>query len=77
MTEITTQDDSPLLEEGKEGEFGDSCTEFEEVPNLNRKNYINLLSFFLNVTLTYVLGVSGVNGIPTNTEISAKYQVCV
>lgn len=44
---------------------------------LNAKNYVNLVSFILNVGITYAIGVAGVGGLPNNSELSAKYQTLV
>lgn len=52
--------------------MGDSSGE----NSLNLKNYINIISFVLNAVLTGVF-VSGPAGLPTNVELSLKYQVCI
>ena len=46
-------------------------------PPLNRKNWLNLVAYILNVTLVYGIGNAGWLGTPTNGELSDKYQTLV
>lgn len=46
-------------------------------PPLNRKNYINLIAYILNIVLVYGVGNAGWLGTPTNGDLSAKYQTLV
>lgn len=39
--------------------------------------WINLFAYTLNVLVTYGIGVAGLFGMPTNAELSAKYQTIV
>ena len=43
---------------------------------LNAINYLNVLSFILNIVITYGVGTAGWGGAQSNGEISDKYQVC-
>ena len=40
-------------------------------------NYFNILAYFVNVVITYGIGVAGILDLPTNDELSAKYQTLV
>ena len=40
-------------------------------------NYVNILAFAINVVVTYGIGVGGILDLPTNDELSAKYQTLV
>lgn len=40
-------------------------------------NILNLLAYIVNVVVTYGIGVAGFFGLPTNGELSAKYQTLV
>lgn len=46
-------------------------------PPLNRKNYINLIAYILNIVLVYGVGNAGWLGTPNNGDLSAKYQTLV
>lgn len=39
--------------------------------------WVNLSAFALNVAVTYGIGVAGLFGLPTNSELSEKYQTVV
>jgi len=52
------------------------ATEALSVP-LNRKNYLNLVFYILNIYFTYGLGSYGWFGAQTNGELSAIYQTLV
>ena len=45
--------------------------------NLQAVHYANVLAYLANVIVTYVIGISGLFGLPTNGELSAKYQTLV
>lgn len=49
----------------------------EEKPRLNVKNYLNIAAYALNILVTYGVGVLGFLGLPTNEELSAKYQTII
>ena len=40
-------------------------------------NLVNMLAYVLNVVVTYGIGVGGIFDLPTNDELSAKYQTLV
>ena len=40
-------------------------------------HYANVLAYIANVSVTYIIGISGLFGLPTNGELSAKYQTLV
>ena len=44
---------------------------------LNHLNWLNIISFVLNVIVTYGVGTMGWFGAKTNSELSDKYQVGV
>ena len=44
---------------------------------LNCLNYTNIVAYVLNVVVTYGIGVGGILDLPTNDELSAKYQTLV
>jgi benzodiazapine receptor len=44
---------------------------------LNKKNYLNLAFYVLNIVVTYGVGNLGWLGTPTNGELSDKYQTLV
>ena len=44
---------------------------------LQAVHYANLLAYIANITVTYIIGISGLFGLPTNGELSAKYQTLV
>lgn len=47
----------------------------DDTPNeLRALKWINLIAYALNVTITYGIGVLGLFGLPTNGDLSAKYQ---
>lgn len=49
----------------------------ENSSKVGRLKWINLFAFVLNVAVTYGIGVSGIFGLPTNAELSEKYQTVV
>ena len=44
---------------------------------LTNRNYLNIMAYVLNVVVTYGIGVGGIFDLPTNDELSAKYQTLV
>jgi len=44
---------------------------------LTTLNYINVAAYLANVAVTYGIGVAGLFGLPSNTELSEKYQSLV
>lgn len=44
---------------------------------LTKLNYANLAAYGLNVLVTYGIGVAGLFGFPSNSELSEKYQTLV
>jgi len=44
-------------------------------PSLNEINYVNLCTFLINFTVTYLVGVKGVGTFLSNRELAEKYQV--
>lgn len=54
-----------------------SSNDTKTKPPLNRKNYINLIAYILNIVLVYGVGNAGWLGTPTNGDLSAKYQTLV
>lgn len=44
---------------------------------LNAINYLNVLSFILNIVITYGVGTAGWGGAQSNGEISDKYQTII
>ena len=44
---------------------------------LTAVNYSNIVAYLLNVVVTYGIGVGGILDLPTNDELSAKYQTLV
>ena len=44
---------------------------------LRAVHYANVLAYLANVTVTYIIGISGLFGLPTNGELSVKYQTLV
>jgi hypothetical protein len=45
--------------------------------NLNALNYLNLLFYIANVVIVYLVGASGMLGLPSNSDQSLKYQTLV
>mmetsp|Transcript_21047 Transcript_21047/g.34817 ORF Transcript_21047/g.34817 Transcript_21047/m.34817 type:complete len:334 (+) Transcript_21047:115-1116(+) len=45
--------------------------------NLTLLNYLNVVCFIANLVVTYGVGVLGIGGLATNTELSEKYQTLV
>jgi benzodiazapine receptor len=45
--------------------------------SINKFNWINLLAYALNVVATYGIGVAGGLNLPSNAELSLKYQTLV
>merc|ERR1740130_1494215 len=45
--------------------------------SLNKFNYLNLLAYAVNVFVTFGIGIFGITGQPSNSELSAKYQTIV
>ena len=40
-------------------------------------NYLNIVAYIVNVVFTYGIGVGGFFNLPTNDELSEKYQTLV
>lgn len=40
-------------------------------------NFVNIFAYIVNIVVTYGIGVGGVFDLPTNDELSAKYQTLV
>jgi hypothetical protein len=40
-------------------------------------NYLNIAAYLLNVVITYGIGVGGFFDLPTNGDLSKKYQTLV
>ena len=40
-------------------------------------NYVNIFAYLINIAVTYGIGVGGFTDLPTNSELSAKYQTLV
>mmetsp|Transcript_14054 Transcript_14054/g.30524 ORF Transcript_14054/g.30524 Transcript_14054/m.30524 type:complete len:386 (+) Transcript_14054:379-1536(+) len=51
--------------------------EAEHAPPPSYQNWGNLIGFFLNLLVTYGIGVRGAFGLPTNSELSTRYQTLV
>ena len=52
-----------------------TATDEDDTPDeLRALKWINLIAYALNVTITYGIGVLGLFGLPTNGDLSAKYQ---
>jgi hypothetical protein len=53
----------------------------DETSNLNTSingfNILNLIVYVINVAVTYLIGVAGILGQPTNADLSLKYQTLV
>lgn len=49
--------------------------ETEEKPKINKKNWLNLGAYVLNIVFTFGVGTNGWFGNGTNGELSQKYQV--
>jgi hypothetical protein len=43
--------------------------------NLNAKNYLNLLAYVANCAVVQAIGAFGLFNLPSNSELSQKYQV--
>jgi hypothetical protein len=55
---------------------GNQRTELSSSP-ITRLNIINLIAYTLNVLITYGIGVAGLFDLPTNGDLSRKYQTLV
>jgi len=67
-------------------EMGQAVTDMEQSQNMNNgiigerinlKNILNFVSYLINALFTYGVGVNGWFGLPTNLDLSEKYQTIV
>lgn len=54
-----------------------SVAEEESNPNLNIKNYANIVGYIFNIVFVFGVGTIGWFGLPTNSELSEKYQTII
>lgn len=50
---------------------------YSETEKVNKKNILNIVFFLLNAIIINVVGSLGIFGLPTNTELSEKYQTII
>ena len=54
-----------------------SITSTSTSTSLNKFNWLNLIAYIVNVFVTFGIGIFGITGQPSNSELSAKYQTIV
>jgi hypothetical protein len=60
-----------------ENDGGNDVDDASAKKNLNALNYLNLLFYISNIVVVYLVGTSGLFGLPSNADQSEKYQTLV
>jgi len=72
----STQNGDALQESAEIGDPEENLFE-EQNPSLNLINVVNALGYIINTVFTYGVGTAGIFGLPTNADLSKKYQTLV